>query len=104
LIKGLYIATHKHGQVVFLMCSKAMFSRRIYRGLMEGVIPFLKWVLLFHGGRLTNDPPWNGRTLDYPSIDLERALYSLVEVLFRAYISLESFYDLLKELQRRVIE
>jgi len=66
----------------------------------------LKWVLPFHGGRLTDDPPWNGRTLDYPSIDLERALYSL-EVLF--YIELlyplnASIFIPLKELQRRVKE
>jgi len=84
------------------MCSKAMFSTS--RGLMEGVIPFLKWVLPFHGGRLTNDPPWNGRTFDYASINLERALYSLEVPLYRASISLESFYIPLQELQRRVKE
>jgi hypothetical protein len=71
---------------------------------MEGVIPFLKWVLLFHGGRQTDDPPWNGRTRDYPYVDLERALYSLEVLLYRAYISLESFYIPMKELQKRVKE
>jgi hypothetical protein len=86
------------------MCSKAMFRTRISLGLMEGVIPFLKWFRPFHGGRLTDDPPWNGRTLDNPSIDLERTLYSLEVLLYRASISLESFYIPVKELQRKVKE
>jgi hypothetical protein len=42
--------------------------------------------------------------LTIPSIDLERALYSLEVLLYRASISLQSFYIPLKELQRRVKE
>lgn len=86
------------------MCSKAMFQTRISLGLMEGVIPFLKLFLPFHGGRITDDPPWNGRTLEYPSIDLERALYYIEVLLYRASISLESFYIPMKEFQRKVKE